>query len=369
MDNDQTSLPVMDGEPMGVPAAADGHQYPEEPRLEPEFPQPRFVPAEQAAPAVPDALPIDLPEGDQWRPYPEGENPPVTYTDPRPEPQVLGTPPRLTSDPRGLPSERFKVADTLLDGADLPGLFVRGASLRGDEHRYFGTTRQDSLSICHVSHGQAKAYLACVADGVGSEPLSQYGSALVCELARDAVIARLSSLFTAEPTKGLRDLCQDLAAELAEQLTGEANVLDVPARALSTTLVAAVVEAEPADPARRQCAVFAVGDSPAFLLRAGEFHPLLADQHDTEITSTETRALPTAAGQVAVSRGDLIPGDMLLICTDGLSNPMRNPATMDQLVAWWGAGEVPSIPEFGWQLSFRVKSYGDDRTAICFWNR
>jgi serine/threonine protein phosphatase PrpC len=204
---------------------------------------------------------------------------------------------------------------------------------------------------------------------VGSEPLSQYGSAQVCELARDEVQRRLSALFIAKPGRGLRELCTDLAADLAEQLTALANSLDVPARELPTTLVAAVVEAQSADQERRRYVVFAIGDSPAFLLRAGMFIPAFADQHDTEITSTATSALPTAVGQVAAVPGELAPGDVLMICTDGLANPMRNQATVHQLAAWWGDGDVPSIPEFGWQLSFRVKSYGDDRTAVCFWNR
>lgn len=156
---------------------------------------------------------------------------------------------------------------------------------------------------------------------------------------------------------------------LAEQLTEEAKTLDVPAKSLSTTLVAAVVEAKPADPARRRVVVFAVGDSPAYWLRAGEFRGVFAGQHDSEITSTATAALPTACGQVQATRGDLAPSESLLLCTDGLSNPMRNPVTRETLISYWGSGEPPSILEFGWQLSFRLKSYGDDRTAVCFWNQ
>ena len=57
-----------------------------------------------------------------------------------------------------------------------------------------------------------------------------------------------------------------------------------------------------------------------------------------------------------------------MVCTDGLSNPMRNAAVSSQLAQWWGRGTVPGMPEFGWQLSFRAKSYGDDRTAVCAWS-
>jgi hypothetical protein len=128
-----------------------------------------------------------------------------------PEPLVLGVQPRLRSDPKGLPHERFRVPDSVLDGADLDGLAIRGASLRGDEHRYYGATRQDSMSIAEVSDGRIIAYLACVADGVGSEPLSQHGSASVCELAYEEVRTRLSQLFATDPEVDLPALCQDLA--------------------------------------------------------------------------------------------------------------------------------------------------------------
>jgi serine/threonine protein phosphatase PrpC len=311
-------------------------------------------------------------------PAPVRESAEVGFRKPWQAPVVIGTIPRLTSDPRGLPSEQIKVADSLLDGADLPALTIRGASLRGDAHRYNGVTRQDALSIYRVYDGPTEAYLACVADGVGSEPLSQYGSANVCELAHSVVGKRLTELFSAEPTYDLRNICNELVAELSERLIDKAvaeqvidkpNTLDSPAGALSTTFVAAVVNAESSDPVGRQIVVFAVGDSPVFVLRADTFIPLLSDQHDTEIASSKTMALPTRIGHIQVVRSVLTPGDVLLICTDGLSNPMRSPETSKQLASWWGAGEPPSILEFGWQLSFKAKSYDDDRSAVCFWNK
>ena len=61
--------------------------------------------------------------------------------------------------------------------------------------------------------------------------------------------------------------------------------------------------------------------------------------------------------------------DMLIICTDGLSNPMRNQDVRAQLAQWWECDRIPGIAQFGWQLSFRAKSFGDDRTAICVWGR
>jgi hypothetical protein len=64
---------------------------------------------------------------------------------------------------------------------------------------------------------------------------------------------------------------------------------------------------------------------------------------------------------------DLHPGDMLLLCSDGLAKPMRGEAVSGQLSAWWSSPARPSLPEFFWQLSFRARSHDDDRTAVCIW--
>lgn len=290
-----------------------------------------------------------------------------------PEPAVIGVAGRLTSAPRGgIPRERFKVADTVLDGADLPGLVIRGASLRGDMHRYEGTTRQDAMGVYHVSDGGTEAYLACVADGVGSAPFSQFGSAQVCELAKAELEAdgRLTALLSPQSASDLRDHCERIVTALAAQLAVKADNAGLARGAVSTTLAAAVVEANPARPADRRYAAFAVGDSPAFLIRGGQFNPLFRDQHQGEITGTETSALPTAIrhGQALTASGSLLPGEVLLICTDGLSNPMRGDETKKHLLTSWTEREPPSVLEFGGQLSFRAKSHDDDRTAVCFWN-
>jgi serine/threonine protein phosphatase PrpC len=254
----------------------------------------------------------------------------------------------------------------VLDGADLPGLKIRGASLRGDEHRYYSVTRQDSMGIRRVTDGTTEAYLVCVADGVGSERQSQRGSAEACHLLYDEVGRRVTALFSADPGRGLRVLGQDMMERVAERLTDVAHAWGVTPKVISTTLVGALLEAHPEHPERRRCVALGIGDSGAFLLRQGIFHPLFPDEHDTEITSTNTSALPTSPGQAVVIAAEMVPGDVLMVCTDGLSNPMRSDEVRKQLARWWGTG-APGLPEFGWQLSFRIRSYGDDRTAVCVW--
>jgi hypothetical protein len=83
------------------------------------------------------------------------------------------------------------------------------------------------------------------------------------------------------------------------------------------------------------------------------------------VASSATRALPHDIEHVEVGYADLYPGDMLLLCTDGLAKPMRGPRVSTQLASWWSL--PPSLPEFFWQMSFRVKTHDDDRTSVCIW--
>ncbi len=288
----------------------------------------------------------------------------IVFQDPIGEPIVIGNEPRLRSELNWLPSDNFAVPDTVLDGAYAPGLAIRGASVRGDEHRFYGTTRQDSMGIWRVTDSHTDAFLVCVADGVGSQPLSQLGSAKACPLLRTEVTRLVTPLFTADEVP---QLCQGMMQRVAHGLEDVASRVSADPKELSTTLVGAVIEASPVSPEERRCVVFGVGDSGAFLLRDATFHALFADQHDAMITSTGTNALPTSVGRAVTYAGVLVPGDVLMICTDGLISPMRNGKVTGQLAEWWGSGNVPGLPQFAWQLSFRAKSFSDDRTAVCVW--
>lgn len=300
---------------------------------------------------------------------PATENEKVYFPNPIGDAIVIGPQPRLRSEPGDLPTERYTMPDTVLDGAYVPGLAIRGASLRGDEHRYYGTTRQDAMGIWRVADPHTHGFLICVADGVGSQPLSQVGSRNACSLLRAKVSPRVTHLLTGNEESELPGLWRDLVTGIAEEIAATATSMERDPKELSTTLVGALIEASPDSPDERRFVAFSVGDSGAFLLRGGAFHPLFADPHDSAITSTGTNALPTSVGQVLTSTGALATGDMLMLCTDGLSGPMRNSKVTERLVEWWGGqSTIPSLTEFGWQLGFRAKSYSDDRTAVCAWS-
>ncbi|MFJ2033732.1 protein phosphatase 2C domain-containing protein [Streptosporangium sp. NPDC087985] len=274
-----------------------------------------------------------------------------------PEPLVIGRRPMLGSIPGPLPTVRESPPDSVLDGAALPGLVVRAASVRGDAHRYYGTPRQDAMGLWQVNESQL---LACVADGLSSKEMSHLGAIGACNAARN----NLTDFFEhADVTTAAEHFVENIADDLNVRAAHGGFMVD----ALSTTFLAAVID-HSAETSRTRARVLRVGDSTAMLLHRGVWVPCFPEENGQEVSSSATHALPGGTRHVEVAVHDLEPGDMLLLCTDGLATPMtQNRQVGDQLSAWWSQPEPPSLPEFFWQFSFRAKSYDDDRTAICVW--
>ncbi|MCT9934542.1 protein phosphatase 2C domain-containing protein [Planotetraspora sp. A-T 1434] len=271
-----------------------------------------------------------------------------------PEPLVIGRQPRLVSRPGPLSAVRRP--DSEIDGAALPGLEVRAASLRGDAHRYYGTPRQDAMGLWHDGD---HLLLACVADGLGSKEESHIGAATACEVAH----ANLSDfLVHAEPVTAARYFIENIADDINDR----ADKLQVAPDELSTTFCAAVVEELP-EASRHRATIMRVGDCTAWRLHRGVWMPCFQeDEAEAAVATSATRALPRDVKHVEVGHADLYPGDMLLLCTDGLAKPMRAPQVSTQLSDWWRQGPPP-LPEFFWQMSFRARTHDDDRTAVCLW--
>jgi serine/threonine protein phosphatase PrpC len=290
-----------------------------------------------------------------------------------PAPAILVGRPRLGSAPGRPPRAKRSPADSVLDGAQVAGFTVRAASLRGDDHRYNCDPRQDSIGLWALNrpswlNSGEDLLLVCVADGVGNCPLSHLGSAEACWLLRQHVEAHIAALTSAQETEVQRG-CQRVIDEVAAGLRVLADSHGLGAKEVSTTLTAGlVVPAKKRSEAAADALVFRVGDSPGFLLRKSEWKSIASKSGDEEdVYSTGTDALPTRPETCQVETRRLLAGDMLMLCSDGLSGPMdRNENVRDQLAEWWG-GHPPSLPEFYWQMSFRAQTYGDDRSAVCVW--
>ncbi|MER5402175.1 protein phosphatase 2C domain-containing protein [Streptomyces sp. NPDC002599] len=285
-------------------------------------------------------------------------------------------PPLYAPEPRELPSVREDptaalTPDMVVDGAGYGPLTVRAASVRGDSHRYQGEPRQDSLAVVRLgTPGPDGLLLLAVADGVGSAARSHVGSQEACRLAAmelDSVSAELAETLRAGDRPGFAALVDTAVGRVATLLAHRAREHGDDPAAYATTLRALLV---PLDPRVRARGFLAVGDGGTALLRAGEWNLSLTDpEHDGDgMIDTRTAALPHGHRARALLLAPALPGDVLVLCTDGLSTPLAGDAGMrDFLGAGWGRGVVPAPADFLWQLQYRVKSYDDDRTAVVLW--
>ncbi|MEV8632089.1 protein phosphatase 2C domain-containing protein [Streptosporangium sp. NPDC051023] len=264
------------------------------------------------------------------------------------DPLVIGSEPMKRPVTGVIPDATGKRPDSELDGADLPELAVRAASIRGDAHRHDGVPRRDAMGLWQIDESRL---LACVAGGLADDALSHLGSAEACSAARRNL---LSLLRHAEDGLPAEDFFGDVARDLTERAEREG----VPADTLRTTLLTAIIDTD-----EHRAHVTRVGDGTAMLLREGVWTLCLPEETGTPAPGT----LPEDSSRAESAIVDLRRGDMLLLCTGGLARPMRGEQVSEQVSAWWAQPTVPSLPEFFWQLSFRAEDHDDDRTAICAW--
>lgn len=184
-----------------------------------------------------------------------------------PSPPVLVGAPRLTSTPTAFPTIDGATPDSVLDGGSTGRLVVRAASVRGDDHRFYGETRQDAFGIRAIrTPAGDEILIVCVADGVGSEPMSHVGARKVCGRLAAGLAPVAESLLTGPPDQRFGHMVATAIRELAGILTAEARSRSIEPERLSTTVTCALI-AMSADGVGR-VAWFRVGDSEAFTLRA-----------------------------------------------------------------------------------------------------
>ncbi len=161
--------------------------------------------------------------------------------------------------------------------------------------------------------------VAAVADGMGGEACGEIASALTLQALREAVVSAETDL---------RDAARRANA-LVRQQARESNLCS----GMGSTLVAASWRDAHVD-------IVNVGDSRAYLFREGRLIQLTYDQtvgnelrHAMGWSEEEFEKFPQrhvltaaigAASDVVVrsTQIDLEPGDMLLLCSDGLYNPI-----------------------------------------------
>jgi serine/threonine protein phosphatase PrpC len=279
--------------------------------------------------------------------------------------QVHLVEPRL--DARGSPYR----PDTSVDGGTAQGLTVRAASVRGRAKRFDGKSREDDF--CLLISSARRALIVAVADGLGSAERSGLGAALAVRHAVQAVEEQLGEC--APDALDWPAIFNRAAAALVVEHRGTVGHegSDPPdseetkriSHDLGTTLTIAVVE--PRDGERASAAVAAIGDSPAYRLTGGEYKLLAGEREtDDEFSTSSVVALPYLP-KPEVSNVQLEVGEVLLVCTDGFSEPLGG-----------GHGEVgrlfarelavpPPLPSWPYLVDFAKATYDDDRTLVAVW--
>jgi serine/threonine protein phosphatase PrpC len=279
-------------------------------------------------------------------------------------------------EPRLAGAEPYR-PDSIADGGRAFGLTVRAASVRGLSKRYAGGDRQDDL--CVRVHEPSRTLIVAVADGVSGAPMSGLGAALAVRHASAAVVRWLER--STRPNEHVddrhvgdpdwRSVFEQAAWALVEQHrrdagTPDAGVLEA-ASSLATTLLVAAITVD-GEQAAMRVRLAAVGDSPALILRGGEFEAITHNTESAdELLETSVRALPVAIDSVRERSCTLEPGTALLLCTDGLALPLAA-----------GTGEVgetlarelvrpPDIVDFARLLDFSRSTYDDDRSLVAVW--
>jgi serine/threonine protein phosphatase PrpC len=222
-----------------------------------------------------------------------------------------------------------------------------------------------------------KEGLFLVADGMGGHVAGETASQLAVDCISDFVI-RSRSQEVEWPTLPPKDLTPEQRRLLAAVIMANRRITHLSSdpsviRRMGTTLVGALIEGE-------HLAIVNVGDSRLYRIRAGQIVPITADhsfvgeqQKSGLISREQARAHPqrniltSALGlgenlQMDAYRSDLSPGDLVLLCSDGLHTALSD----EQILAI-----ILSIPDralfkIGLSLVLKANLAGgrDDTTVV-----
>ncbi|MEU9987379.1 protein phosphatase 2C domain-containing protein [Streptomyces sp. NPDC048045] len=382
-DGDRTQPPPAAGRPFARPRV----DRPSPPPHADGFPAP--PPADRLpAPAAPPSAALSSP------PPPP---PPPSSLD-----YVGSGPPTYDPEPTALPAADPDdlgelVADTVLDGARYGACTLRAVSLRGDSGRYRGEPRRDALLTARFGTGEQALLLVAMATGARAAPGAHLAAAEACRLIGRAV------------GRSHRSLVADIrAARRGELKSGLHRLTDRSLGRLRAGALEQGLDAEeytaslrclllPADPDCRTRVFFGAGEGGLFRLRDGEWQdveprvsaaeagePVLGFGSPPAETPEGDRltmdlGIPTPPSpyepapepprepfrfRASVAR----PGDVLVMCSGGLADPLRGEAALCAYLARrWSRRAAPGLAAFLADAQVRVKGYADDRTAAAVW--
>ncbi|GAA2145098.1 hypothetical protein GCM10009760_33380 [Kitasatospora kazusensis] len=397
----------------GMIGAQRTEQKPEQRTEQP--PAPRTATARTPVPVTP-AASAEEPPPAPVAPAPTPGRPATRQPEQPPVPHVGERPPTYGPEPTALPDAdpdglAAVVPDTALEGAQYGGTTLRAVSVRGDSARYRGEPRRDALLVTRFGDGPDGLLLAVLGAPSRSQPPSVAAAEAVRQLT--AAVGRSRLELAADLRDGARDRLryglQRLAARAAAPLRaaagsrpsdgptsdGSAPVSPSASPALPSDALGPVggspedVSPEdgspdlppldtgslhcllvPLDPAATHRAAFGVGPGGLYLLRSGHW----IDAYAARLLHHPDGEQPIPAAGGAAPRPfrfrlvPATPGDILLLCTPGLAEPVaEEPAVAHFLSSHWAHPHPPGTVDFLRQVQVRAKGYADDRTAVAVW--
>ncbi|TXS28088.1 hypothetical protein EAO74_19385 [Streptomyces sp. gb1(2016)] len=322
---------------------------------------------------------------------PQAPEPPV-----RPEAGHIGDrPPTYDAEPAALPASGPEdldalVPDTVLDGARYGTYTLRAASVRGDSARFRGEPRRDALLTARFGTGDGALVLVAVAGGARGAEQTHRAAADACRWIGGSVArshARLSDDIRQGRRGDLKSGLHRLTDRTYGKLRARAAELGLEPSAYTAGLRCLLLSA---DPECRTRVFFGTGPGGLFRLRDGAWQDLdpelpatggaVREQGpggdrltmDLQITTPPSPYAedppPPPAEPFRFRASVARPGDTLLLCGNGLAEPMRGePALAEELARRWGADGPPGLPAYLADTQLRTKGYADDRTSAAVW--
>jgi hypothetical protein len=253
--------------------------------------------------------------------------------------------------------------DTVVDGWATGEFVVRACSLRGYAHRYRGVARQDDLALgLNASTG---ALALAVADGVSSAKQSHLGATVVCLSAVEFLVSAESEA-EVDWQKLLNEAVVQMV-EAAHTWLGTERDAAIAERLLASTLVSGLVT--PQSDGSLLVTLVQAGDSSAWILsREKEYRPLVPAKTERDgLVSSKVVALPRLPDEIVPATGQVLPGEVLLVGTDGFGDALGDgQGLIGALFAERLAGPL-SMVEFAHLLDFSRETFDDDRTLVAVW--
>ncbi|MBN0044649.1 protein phosphatase 2C domain-containing protein [Streptomyces actuosus] len=318
-----------------------------------------------------------------------------------PPPFVGSRPPTYDAEPTALPPADPDelgglVADTVLDGARYGACALRAVSVRGDSARYRGELRRDSLLTARFGTGDQALVLVAMATGARATAGAHRAAAEACRWIGRAVgrsHARLVEDIRAARREDLKSGLHRLTDRSLKRLRASAAEQGLNPEEYAATLRCLLL---PADPECRIRVFFGAGAGGLFRLRDGDWRdiePPVGEVAGEPVVGFGSPPAETPEGdrltmdlgvptppspyepapepprepfrfRASVAR----PGDVLLMCTAGLAEPLRGEAELSRYLAGrWAAPAPPGLAAYLSDIQVRVKGYADDRTAAAVW--